>query len=376
MKKPVFQWETQTLRARRSKEPPGGAWEDDPRAEQFELECADAPGEPVGSGLGVTLGSRRQRVERELFDDELLLAIRCWLAARGVRATHVEDERGQVLQAGPFRLADLGRPGVAGAPCHRLVTLAPSCAETVDALGCFDRVVACEDSSDHPPEVERCERLGPDLGPDLDRIAALNPDLVVSSLTVPGMERNVTGLAARGVPQWVSAPRSLGDVQSELLALAAALGVPERGEQVVARMQAQMRELEGRRRNAPVRVYLEWWPRPMFTPGKDCYSNELIALAGGVNVFGERAGSSLQIEPDELLQAAPDICFVSWCGVKEAKLDPSNLIERPGLERLDAARQGRVFALDEAFSGRPGPRMLEAAQRMRAAMVQAGLILD
>jgi iron complex transport system substrate-binding protein len=66
--------------------------------------------------------------------------------------------------------------------------------------------------------------------------------------------------------------------------------------------------------------------------------------------------------------ADPDLCFVSWCGVAEDKLDPQNLIRRPGLEGLRAAQAGRVFRLDEAFSGRPGPRMLEAARRMQLAI--------
>ena len=102
----------------------------------------------------------------------------------------------------------------------------------------------------------------------------------------------------------------------------------------------------------------------MYSPGADCYSNELIALAGGVNVFADRPGSSVEIGTNELLAADPELCFISWCGVAADKLDVRRLIERPGLEALPAARAGRVFPLDERFSGRPGPRMLEAARVM------------
>lgn len=108
----------------------------------------------------------------------------------------------------------------------------------------------------------------------------------------------------------------------------------------------------------------------MFTPGADCFSGELIALAGGTNVFGQRPGASLQIEAQDLVAAAPDICFVSWCGVTEDKLDPEKLTTRPGLEALPAAVAGHVYPLDERFSGRPGPRMLEAARRMAAAIAR------
>ena len=258
------------------------------------------------------------------------------------------------------------RSALAGA--QRIVSLCPSNAEAIWALGCFDRVLACEDSSDFPPEVEQLERLGPDLGPDLDRVAELEPDLVVSSLSVPGMERNVTGLRALGVPQIVLAPRSIADVLAEIERLGRVLGVQAKAAAVVADMRAQIAVLE--RDAASVepraRVYLEWWPRPMFTPGADCYSNELIALAGGVNVFGERPGSSLEIGASALVAADPDVCFVSWCGVAADKLDVARLIERPGLEGLGAAARAQVYAVDERFSGRPGPRMLEAARIMAA----------
>ncbi|MGH1342130.1 MAG: helical backbone metal receptor [Nannocystales bacterium] len=354
MKKPEHQWETRLHLAVRLPSVPE-AFADQPRAEAFELRFHDGRRGHVVCGL-----NRQQADDVAATDPDLAHAVRCWLVARGARTTALRGPRGE-LDAGPIDVASLGS---APTRSDRLITLAPSNAEVVHALECFDRVVACEDSSDHPPRTQEIPRLGPDLGPDLDRVAELEPDLVVSSLSVPGMERIVTGLRARALPQVVLAPRSLGDVCADVRTVAALLGVPEAGVRVVADIDAQRAALEADRSSDPVPVYLEWWPKPMFTPGIDCFSNELIALAGGRNVFGDRPGSSLQIEPEELLSANPGVCFVSWCGVAEAKLDPQNLIGRPGLQSLSAAQQGHVYALDEQFSGRPGPRMLEAARRM------------
>jgi ABC-type Fe3+-hydroxamate transport system substrate-binding protein len=366
VKKPAHQWETRRWLAAREGSP-DEAWADDPRAESFVLRSKSS-----GEQGSAVFGLRRQQVDAKAADDpDMVHAVRCWLAARGGRSVELHDDAGQVVQRGPFDLVALGE--LASDVPATLVTLAPSIAEMVHALGCFDRVLACEDSSDHPPQVRQLERLGPDLGPDLDRVAELRPDLVLSSLTVPGMERIVTGLRARGVPQLVLAPRRYCDVLAELELLGRVLGVPQRAEGVVADMERQRGELEAVRVAPPVRVYLEWWPRPMFTPGRDCYSNELIAFAGGVNAFGDREGSSVQIEADELVDADPEVCFVSWCGVAEGKLDPANLIGRPGLERLPAASAGRVYPLDETFAGRPGPRMLEASRRMAEAIRRAGL---
>jgi len=359
MKKPRHQWETDRVAAVRLETLPQ-PWQGRPRAEAFALEC---DGETVGRAA---FAMDRQEVDAAAAEDPgVVLAARCWVAARGGRSLALHGPHGPI-DCAPFGIEQLVPP--AATQAARIITLAPSNAEIVAALGVFDRVVACEDSSDYPPEVTTVERLGPDLGPDLDRVAALGPDLVISSLSVPGMERIVTGLARRAVPQLVLAPKSLADVCRDIVRTADALGVPEAGAAVVADMEAQRVALLAAQRGPSVPVYLEWWPKPMFTPGADCYSNELIALAGGHNVFGARPGSSLQVEPAELVAAAPQVCFVSWCGVAEHKLDPQNLVQREGLETLAAARQGRVFRLDEAFSGRPGPRMLEAARRMAAAI--------
>ncbi len=359
MKKPAHQWETRLHRAVRRGEAPGGAWADDARAEAFDLQFAERVGR-------AELGLVRQQVDRVSADDaDLVHAVRCWLVARGARTIALCDDAGRELAGGPI---DVDALGTGARDARRVITLAPSNAELVDALGCFDRVIACEDSSDDPPEVARCERLGPDLGPDLDRVAALAPDLVVSSLTVPGMERIVTGLRARGVPQIVAAPRRFADVLGDLERVGRALGVSPKAAEVVASLRAEVERLAATRPAVPARVYLEWWPRPMFTPGRDCYSNEIIALAGGVNVFAERPGSSVEITAGDLVAADPDVCFVSWCGVSEDKLDPDNLVRREGLADLRAVRAGRVFKLDERYSGRPGPRLLEAARRIRAAI--------
>jgi len=360
VKKPEQQWETaRFIAVRRSEPPPARASE--PGVQAFDLRPR-AGGTPAQACFSLV----RQEVDAAAADADLVFAAQAWLAARGGRSLDLTDETGAVIARGPFTLAELSSvpPGAAA----RIVTLCPSNAEIVGALGAFDRVIACEDSSDWPPEVAQRERLGPDLGPDLDRVAALAPALALSSLSVPGMERVVTGLRVRRVPQRVLAPRSLTEVIADVETVGGDLGLAGAAAAVRAQMEAERAALRASVRGRAVRVYLEWWPRPMFSPGAACYSNELIALAGGINVFADRAGASVEITAEELLRAEPELCFVSWCGVAEDKLDPANLIERPGLEALAAGRARRVYRLDERFSGRPGPRMLEAARVMARAI--------
>jgi iron complex transport system substrate-binding protein len=360
VKKPEQQWETKRFVASRLSEVPTERSQE-PGVQGFELRARDG-----GRSLRACFSLMRQVVDADAADDGLVFAARAWLAARGGRSLHLCEPGGRVIAEGPFTLGELSDPPAT--PALRVVTLCPSNAEIVGALAAFERVVACEDSSDWPAEVDTRERLGPDLGPDLDRVAVIAPDLAISSLSVPGMERVVTGLRVRGVPQRVLAPRSVDDVLADLQVVGADLGVSAAGVCEEMRMErAALAAARGERRR---RVYLEWWPRPMFSPGAACYSNELIDLAGGVNVFADRPGASVEVTAEQVVRARPELCFVSWCGVAEAKLDPDNLIRRAGLEGLAAGQAGRVYRLDERFSGRPGPRMLTAARIMARAIAE------
>jgi iron complex transport system substrate-binding protein len=360
------QWETRLCRAFRGPRP-DGRWAEDPRVEAFELRFTD------GRKGRATLGLDLQQVDPDsATDPDLSHSVRCWLAARGRRHVNLRDESGRGIDEGPFTVAGLGVPP--GPRVSRVIALAPSNVEIVEALGCTDRVVACDTNADWPEQIETLERLGPELAPDFDRIEALEPDLICSSLSVPGMERVVTGLHARRLPQCVLAPRCIDDVLVEIRLLGEHLKVRQAAEEVCIELARERATLAEKLPPRSVRVYLEWWPRPMYTPGWDCFSNELVDLAGGINVFGDRDGASVEITPEELLEADPEVCFLSWCGVPEAEIDPEDLIQREGLSALEAVQRKRVFVLDERFAGRPGPRLFEASRRMAAAIRSTGLL--
>ncbi|MGB1014922.1 MAG: ABC transporter substrate-binding protein, partial [Nannocystaceae bacterium] len=350
------------------------AWADLSRAEGFELQ----PRTPGPSSRGF-LSLERQQFNRQLLrsDPGVKFAVKAWLVARGSRHLHLVDEHGAVVEHRPFALEELSDPLLARPP-EKLISLCPSNAEVIESLGCFDRVIACEDSTDWPEAAQNVPRLGPDLGPDLDRVSTLSPELVLSSLSVPGMERIVTGLRVRQVPQLVLAPRSFDDVKHEIGLTGRYLAVAGRAQEVCGQLDRERDELIARRGRffRPLRVYLEWWPRPMYTPGGDCYSNELIRFAGGINVFRARTGSSVEVSPEQLVAVKPHICFLSWCGVHVDKLDIDNLLRRPGLQRLEAIQERRVFKLDERYAGRPGPRMLEAARIMARAIDRVRKLLS
>ncbi len=381
MQKPLHAIETSRFWGVVAPLPSDRAQPDDARAVMLrvvarERDLTSISSEELASAPGVELGLSRQRLPSALGDDdELRSAIACWLVARGVRRLNIETEVGKDLVDEAIDVETLGqqtrRPvRDADGLVRRIVSLAPSNLDVLLALEAGERVVGCENSSREwalsRPAEAKTVLLGPDLDPDLEKVCELQPDLVLASLTVPGMERVVSGLARRGIPHLVLAPRGVDDAMADVLRVGEALGLTKQAGAVVKHMQVEREQLRSLAdRGARARVYLEWWPRPHYTPGSTCFSNELIELAGGVNVFGSRVGSSVEVEPQDIAAAQPDLAFVSWCGVDVAKLDPARLCAVPALAQLEMVQRGRVFVLDERYSGRPGPQMLEAAKIMQ-----------
>ncbi|ADU51524.1 periplasmic binding protein [Thermaerobacter marianensis DSM 12885] len=252
----------------------------------------------------------------------------------------------------------------------RIVSLAPSNTEIAFALGLGPCVVGVDDHSDYPPEVARLPRVGPDLTVDMDRVAALKPDLVLASLSVPGMERNVEALRERGLPHLVLNPRRWPEVLASIQEVAEATGCGDRGRALVRQLEERAAAVRRQaaalaaRRGRPWRLFLEWWPRPLITPGRDSWFTDMAEQVGGQNIFADLERPSGVIDPALVVEREPDVILLCWCGTLQGHMDPRRVAARPGWDRLEAVRRGRIVPLPEALFGRPGPRLVEGLERL------------
>lgn len=247
----------------------------------------------------------------------------------------------------------------------RIVSLACSNTEIVHALGCSDRLVGVDDHSDWPTEVVGpLPKVGPDLDIDVERVAALEPDLVLATLTVPGHEKVVERLEAAGLPWIAPEPVSLDDVYRDILDIGARLEVAARATEVVAGMRTEIRPVEVEDADRPS-VLVQWWPKPVISPGRRSWVTDLIHLAGGRSPLDEEV-KSRPIEDDEVARMAPDVVSVSWCGVDPVKYRPEVVRDNPAFAAIPAVLHDRVVSIPEAFLGRPGPRLIDGYRALRA----------
>ena len=280
---------------------------------------------------------------------------------------------------------------------HRIVSLIASATEIVCALGFERELVGRSHECDHPPGVARlptCSSSKVKVGASsraiddqvqaivrdglsvysvdpvlLDRLA---PTVIVTqtqcevcAVSLRDVERAVCDLL-RSQPAIVSLePMALGDVWSDIRAVAAALGEPARADELVGRLTGRLEALRAATRTLRPRPSIACieWIDPLMMAGN--WVPELVECAGGVDRLGEAGQHSGHMDIDELVAADPDIIAIMPCGfdIERAEREMPALTARPEWRRLSAVRDGRVVITDgNQYFNRPGPRVVESAE--------------
>jgi len=177
----------------------------------------------------------------------------------------------------------------------------------------------------------------------------------------------VTAFAATlpGPPRVVNLePTRLADVFDDIRRIAAALAVPDRGEQLVAALQARVDAVRRRVATAPRRrVTLLEWIDPPFRGGH--WVPELLDAAGGIDPVGRAGEDAAAITWDTVRDADPEVLVLACCGypIERTLADVPLLAARPGWQELAAVRNGEVYVLDgSAYVSRPGPRLVDTIE--------------
>ncbi|MFC3038821.1 cobalamin-binding protein [Virgibacillus xinjiangensis] len=248
----------------------------------------------------------------------------------------------------------------------RIVSICPSNTEIVEYLGKTEELVGVDDYSDWPEQVRELPKVGPDLSIDMERVASLEPDLVLASLSVPGMEKNIEALEQQGLPYIILNPNSLEEIAADIRKTADSLGCPDLGAEKAGEF---LQEIDACRKQSDMReerprLYWEWWPKPVFTPGAVNWLTEISELAGAMNVYSTEEEASVQTNWEDVKRRDPDhICMV-WVGVKEEKMNPELVKKRPGWDEMRAVRNGNIHVLEESLYCRPSPRLLKGLRKL------------
>jgi iron complex transport system substrate-binding protein len=246
---------------------------------------------------------------------------------------------------------------------RRIVSLQPSITVTLRDLGLLDRLAACTRYClDVCPELRNssCAVVEDSWSAKADEIMAARPDLVIAS--VPYRLESLAEIMKCGVPCLCFAPRSLADVYQDMLHVARIMGEEGCGLTLVARMQEEIASMRQKTQDLdkPL-VYCEEWGKPLIL--SQGWVAELVDAAGG-RFFGE---PGKQTTEDAVAAADPDVVIAAWCGAGD-RVPLEKIIARSGWDRTKAARNGRIYCINDEFLNTPASTLIQGLQALAAAI--------
>jgi iron complex transport system substrate-binding protein len=252
---------------------------------------------------------------------------------------------------------------------RRIVCLTEEPTEVLYALGEQERIVGISGFTVRPPRARREKpKVSAFTSAKIDRILELQPEFVVGFSDI---QADIAAeLVRAGVEVWIANHRSVAEILDYVRRLGALVGA---GAKAAAYADELQRGLDAVAAAVPAglrpKVYFEEWDEPRITGIR--WVAELVRIAGGDDIFPERAEKSLArdrilADDAQTIARAPDIVFGSWCG---KKFRPEQVAARPGWNDVPAVRDGQLFEIKSPIILQPGPAALTEGVREIAAHI-------
>ena len=242
---------------------------------------------------------------------------------------------------------------------ERIVCLTEEPTEVLYALGEERRIVGISGFTVRPPRARKEKpRISAFTSAKIDAILALKPDLAIG---FSDLQADIAqALIKHGVEVWISNHRSVDAILGYVRRLGAMVGANSQAERYADSLQAHIDEVAAAGGRLPRRpkVYFEEWDEPQISAIR--WVSELMAIAGGDDIFPERAQASLGrdriiADPLDVVARVPDIIIASWCG---KKFRPDRVAARNAWHGVPAVRDGELHEIKSPLILQPGPAAL------------------
>lgn len=249
---------------------------------------------------------------------------------------------------------DFGDTLRVSSPPQRIVSLNPATTEIVFALGAGKRLVGRTSYDSWPDSAKLVPDLGTGLRPNVEAILGAHPDLVLlyaSQDNRPAASR----LHAAGVRTLSLKIDSIGSFTSGVILIGKVLGDTARARTVRDSVVRTLDRVAGAMKSlSHPKVFWHVWDAPIITIGRGSFMNELVAIAGGTNVYSDLASPSPMVSLEDVSRRNPDLILAGPLGAKTILSDEKWKIVR-------AAREKRILVVDTNLVARPSVRLGEAA---------------
>ncbi|OGC03318.1 hypothetical protein A2276_00145 [candidate division WOR-1 bacterium RIFOXYA12_FULL_43_27] len=239
----------------------------------------------------------------------------------------------------------------------RYISCMPSITEILYGLGLEEQIVGVTTACNFPPEAAKKEKVG-GVTMNLERIIALKPDLVF--LLEDAQKRDIEKMKKFKLPLFVINPHSVDDVKQSVLDLGKVTGQEKVAEYMVKTMNDRIAKVERKiRGKEKKKVFLIVGHRPLTTVGRNNFINDIIDLAGGINLGGTSRSPYPQFSFEQLVKYDPEALIILEGVISKRELENDSRFKS-----LSAMRNNMVLFINPDLLCRPTPRLVGAIEEI------------
>ena len=242
---------------------------------------------------------------------------------------------------------------------QRIITLSPSATEIIYAINAQDKLVAHSDFCDYPEQVKSIPSVGGFDGKTLsiEKILSFNPDFVY--LTKGMHDYLVPFLEKHNINYYISVANSISSVIQEIKDIGTITNHAIQAAEVCSQIENKLNTIAQKTKNLPKpTVYWEVWNPPFMTAGNNSFINEIITLAGGINIFSDLEQPYPVISEEAILMRNPQIIIIPNSTVGGT----SAVTNRKNWQNISAVKNNKIYSVDANIISRPGPRLAQAIE--------------
>jgi len=254
---------------------------------------------------------------------------------------------------------DAGRKIYLSKSPTRIVSLGPNVTEILFAIGAGDQLVGVTEFCNYPPEALQKPKVGYS-NPNLEAVMVLQPDLVLApkEFLKPDM---IMKLEQLKVPVFVMAAATVEDVFAHLSTIGRMLDRSSEADDVTMTLRRRIGEVKSRIDGVPpVRVLYVLNSQPLITVGPGSYIDQLVTMAGGINIAAQSGMPYPRLSMEVVLQQDPEVLLFPVGKSEGISADEQQAWRQ--WPAMTAVARGRLHQIPADLLNRPGPRIAQALE--------------
>ncbi|MFB3894962.1 MAG: cobalamin-binding protein [bacterium] len=256
-------------------------------------------------------------------------------------------------------------------PPQRIISVAPNITEILFALGLEKQIVGVTDFCDYPAAAKSIPKIGGFSNPNLEKIISLKPDLVV--ITADSNQDAMTKqLWQLKVPVYIINSQTIFGIMTTIRKLGEVTGTNTTANNLTQQLEHRIELVHLKVKALPKpKVLFLWSEKPLITAGQGTFTDNLIELAGGINIAQASKIKYPKYSLEEIIRQQPEVIIIANM---QNQIDASVYSRWQQWSQIPAVRNHRVFSINSDLMARPSPRIIDGLEELEKLIHQVKLV--